>query len=83
MGKRGTPSPDANTALALPAKVPRLDHPGSTPDFSSSVKKKLQSSSRTGQACDRCKVRVCCHSLFGRDHSSFPGGDLRASLFLH
>jgi hypothetical protein len=26
-------------------------------EFSNAVKKKLQSSSRTGQACDRCKVR--------------------------
>jgi hypothetical protein len=28
-------------------------------DFSGSVKKKLANSTRTGQACDRCKVRVC------------------------
>jgi hypothetical protein len=27
-------------------------------DFSNSVKKRLQSSTRTGQACDRCKVRT-------------------------
>lgn len=26
-------------------------------DFSGSVKRKLQDSKRTGQACDRCKVR--------------------------
>jgi hypothetical protein len=28
-------------------------------DYSSQVRKKLASSSRTGQACDRCKVRRC------------------------
>lgn len=56
--------------LAPVAKVPKLE-PGlagasllpqhaqlGSPqsDFSGSVKKKLASSSRTGQACDRCKV---------------------------
>lgn len=32
----------------------KTEHPE---EFSNAVKKKLQSSSRTGQACDRCKVR--------------------------
>jgi hypothetical protein len=36
-----------------PAKQPKTEHPE---EFSNAVKKKLQSSSRTGQACDRCKV---------------------------
>jgi hypothetical protein len=36
------------------AKLPRLDRGGD--DFSSVVKNRLQSYTRTGQACDRCKV---------------------------
>lgn len=45
---------DSDPTLA--AKLPKLE-PGISNDFSGSVKKKLASSSRTGQACDRCKVR--------------------------
>jgi len=45
-----TDSPSAGT----PAKVPKTEH--NPEDFSNSVKKRLQSSTRTGQACDRCKV---------------------------
>jgi hypothetical protein len=37
-----------------PAKLPKSET--KPEDFSSSVKKRLQSSTRTGQACDRCKV---------------------------
>jgi hypothetical protein len=37
-----------------PAKQIKTEHPE---EFSNAVKKRLQSSSRTGQACDRCKVR--------------------------
>jgi hypothetical protein len=33
-------------------------HRLSNNDFSGSVKKKLADSKRTGQACDRCKVRI-------------------------
>jgi hypothetical protein len=33
-------------------------------DFSNSVKKRLQSSTRTGQACDRCKVYLHLHFIF-------------------
>ena len=36
------------------SKVPKTD--GSPADFSRNVKKKLSTSTRTGQACDRCKV---------------------------
>jgi hypothetical protein len=38
-------------------KLPRLER--NAEDFSSVVKSKLQSYTRTGQACDRCKVRAC------------------------
>lgn len=42
-------------------KLPRLDRSGGNSnvaeDFSSVVKNRLQSYTRTGQACDRCKVR--------------------------
>jgi hypothetical protein len=45
------PAPDE--ANGAPTKQPKTEHPE---EFSNAVKKKLQSSSRTGQACDRCKV---------------------------
>ena len=55
------------------ATSPLLSHQhvqqlGSPPqsDFSGSVKKKLASSSRTGQACDRCKVRLRLHTCMSR-----------------
>lgn len=35
-------------------KQVKAEHPE---EFSDAVKKRLQSSTRTGQACDRCKVR--------------------------
>ncbi|KAI0377533.1 fungal-specific transcription factor domain-containing protein [Hypomontagnella monticulosa] len=46
-------------------KLPRLDRERAAPnDFSSVVKSKLQSYTRTGQACDRCKVRkIRCDAL--------------------
>jgi hypothetical protein len=53
--------------LQHPGKLPKIEHGlvGSPlnethsqhGDFSGSVKKRLANSSRTGQACDRCKVR--------------------------
>ncbi|KAK7418172.1 hypothetical protein QQX98_004147 [Neonectria punicea] len=43
-------------------KLPRLERPPD--DFSSVVKNRLQSYTRTGQACDRCKVRkIRCDAL--------------------
>lgn len=47
--KRSAPD-DSN---GTPAKQIKTEHPE---EFSKAVKKRLQSSSRTGQACDRCKV---------------------------
>jgi hypothetical protein len=47
--KRST-SDDSN---GTPAKQIKTEHPE---EFSNAVKKRLQSFSRTGQACDRCKV---------------------------
>ena len=45
------------------AKQPKLEHPE---EFSNTVKKRLASSTRTGQACDRCKVRkIRCDGLPG------------------
>lgn len=49
--KRCSPG-EANGA---PAKQIKAEHPE---EFSNAVKKKLQSSTRTGQACDRCKVSL-------------------------
>ncbi|OTB01323.1 hypothetical protein M426DRAFT_323591 [Hypoxylon sp. CI-4A] len=50
---------------AAKCKLPRLDRDRAAPnDFSSVVKSKLQSYTRTGQACDRCKVRkIRCDAL--------------------
>ncbi|KAF3799061.1 Protein SIP4 [Colletotrichum gloeosporioides] len=62
---------DADTAAAAAAvaaghgkvKLPRLDK-GGQEDFSSVVKNRLSSYTRTGQACDRCKVRkIRCDAL--------------------
>ena len=39
-----------------PAKKFKVEHE-LTGDYSDAVRKKYQSASRTGQACDRCKVR--------------------------
>ncbi|KAH0269163.1 hypothetical protein KCU71_g19215, partial [Aureobasidium melanogenum] len=41
------------SADGTPAKLPKSENG----DFSRSVRKKLTTTSRTGQACDRCKVR--------------------------
>ncbi|KAL1630073.1 hypothetical protein SLS54_000933 [Diplodia seriata] len=49
------PPPSGATPTGTP-KHPKTEHQSSD-DFSSSVKKKLSASTRTGQACDRCKVR--------------------------
>lgn len=43
---------------AAKPKVARVER--ATEDFSSVVKNRLQSYTRTGQACDRCKVRCRC-----------------------
>ncbi|KAF4312441.1 hypothetical protein GTA08_BOTSDO11730 [Botryosphaeria dothidea] len=49
------PPPSGATPGTTP-KQPKTEHQ-TADDFSSSVKKKLSASTRTGQACDRCKVR--------------------------
>ncbi|KAF8865237.1 hypothetical protein BDZ45DRAFT_580482 [Acephala macrosclerotiorum] len=60
MPSQKRPAGDANGA---PAKQVKAEHPE---EFSNAVKKKLQSSQRTGQACDRCKVRkIRCDALPG------------------
>ncbi|KAH8681821.1 fungal-specific transcription factor domain-containing protein [Xylariales sp. PMI_506] len=49
----------------IKCKLPKLDRTGgANNDFSSVVKSKLSSYTRTGQACDRCKVRkIRCDAL--------------------
>lgn len=61
--KRPGDGGDSSTSLADDAlagspkvKLPRLDR--GSEDFSSVVKTKLSSYTRTGQACDRCKVCI-------------------------
>jgi hypothetical protein len=55
--KRAVSSGDDEGHTQGPGKVklPRLER--GPDDFSSVVKNRLQSYTRTGQACDRCKVR--------------------------
>ncbi|KAF7191185.1 Transcriptional activator protein acu-15 [Pseudocercospora fuligena] len=57
----GDGSGDNDNGINTPqAKIPRTDgnaHPQGNGDFSGSVKKKIAGSTRTGQACDRCKIR--------------------------
>nr|UPH72872.1 putative Zn(2)-Cys6 transcription factor [Neofusicoccum parvum]UPH72873.1 putative Zn(2)-Cys6 transcription factor [Neofusicoccum parvum] len=48
--------PPSGATPGSTTKHPKTEHQSSD-DFSSSVKKKLSASTRTGQACDRCKVR--------------------------
>lgn len=57
-------SDDGQASRDIPAKVklPRLDR---GQDFSSVVKNRLQSYTRTGQACDRCKVCGDPSQMFG------------------
>lgn len=72
------PKRPSDDNLSQQAKVPKIEpgqhaspllsqhaQLGSPPpsDFSGSVKKKLANSSRTGQACDRCKVRLRAENL--------------------
>ncbi|UQC87578.1 uncharacterized protein CLUP02_13095 [Colletotrichum lupini] len=63
-GDAATPSEDvASTTPAPKVKLPRLDK-GGQEDFSSVFKNRLSSYTRTGQACDRCKVRkIRCDAL--------------------
>ncbi|RDL32971.1 Uncharacterized protein BP5553_08410 [Venustampulla echinocandica] len=62
-GKRTASGEPTGNGNATPVKQPRAERPE---EFSSVVKKKLQSSTRTGQACDRCKVRkIRCDGLPG------------------
>jgi hypothetical protein len=67
--------------LHLISKIQRVEHDVSTSpqpqvqgkDFSKSVKKKLADSKRTGQACDRCKVRSSmCWRYFGCTRRLWP-----------
>ena len=55
-----SPMPPKRTSeqspIGTPAKLQKAD--SKSENFSESVKKRLQHSTRTGQACDRCKV--CC-----------------------
>lgn len=53
-GGDGRESPLTSPSGVAKSKLPRLEKP--TEDFSSVVKNKLQTYTRTGQACDRCKV---------------------------
>ncbi|KAI9814705.1 MAG: hypothetical protein M1832_005704 [Thelocarpon impressellum] len=61
------PSTDGMPDAATPtrSKQAKTDYHGPD-DFSNSVKRRLASSTRTGQACDRCKVRkIRCDGLAG------------------
>lgn len=49
--------PSEGSPDGTPAKLTKSENG----DFSRSVRKKLTTTSRTGQACDRCKVRLDHH----------------------
>ncbi|KAF1846222.1 uncharacterized protein K460DRAFT_406442 [Cucurbitaria berberidis CBS 394.84] len=61
MAKRASDADDSHLA----SKIQRIEHanptsphqPHTNNDFSGSVKRKLADAKRTGQACDRCKIR--------------------------
>ena len=53
-GLQQPPGPPPAGAPTPPPKKLKTGHPA---DFSGSVRDKIQGSRRTGQACDRCKVR--------------------------
>ncbi|GKU03331.1 transcription factor [Fusarium langsethiae] len=62
--KRAASSGEDDGPIQAPGKVklPRIER--GPDDFSSVVKNRLQSYTRTGQACDRCKVRkIRCDAL--------------------
>ncbi|KAF4423172.1 Transcriptional activator acu-15 [Fusarium acutatum] len=62
--KRAASNGEDDGTIQAPGKVklPRLER--GPDDFSSVVKNRLQSYTRTGQACDRCKVRkIRCDAL--------------------
>ncbi|KAF4450940.1 hypothetical protein F53441_6001 [Fusarium austroafricanum] len=62
--KRAASNGEDDAQIQAPGKVklPRLER--GPDDFSSVVKNRLQSYTRTGQACDRCKVRkIRCDAL--------------------
>jgi hypothetical protein len=48
--------PTSEGPNGTPVNEPKTEYPK---EFSNAVKKKLLSSSPTGQACDRCKVSYC------------------------
>lgn len=64
MGPKRSPEQHLSQVTKLPKLDPALQpqspliglERATNNDFSTSVKKKLASSTRTGQACDRCKV---------------------------
>ncbi|KAI5787658.1 fungal-specific transcription factor domain-containing protein [Peziza echinospora] len=63
--KRQSPSSAAIPRMAPPG-MPKPIEFHSSDEFTRSVKRKLSSSTRTGQACDRCKVRkIRCDGLQG------------------
>lgn len=51
-------SDDSNSTSAKHIKTEQPE------EFSNAVKKRLQSSSRTGQACDRCKVSTTASGIY-------------------
>ena len=67
-------SDDSN---GIPAKHIKTEHPE---EFSNAVKKRLQSCSRTGQACDRCKVSAACGIDKGRTKKLIGSADSKNSV---
>jgi hypothetical protein len=63
--------------IGTPVKRPRTEHPEG---FSNAVRKKMQFSSRTGQACDRCKVSISSLTALTRGISTLITTTLISSI---
>lgn len=56
MSNSKRPPDDSSSAPNPSKKAIKIKYDEAPVDYSSDVRKKLQSSNRTGQACDRCRV---------------------------
>ncbi|KAF2265505.1 hypothetical protein CC78DRAFT_579249 [Lojkania enalia] len=78
MGPKRSPDSDLQQATKLPKlehglpSTPLTQHRAPNNDFSGSVKKKLASSTRTGQACDRCKLGWCLENVLAEYTDGAP-----------
>ena len=68
---------DDDPSFANHVKIIKTEKDATAADYSQDVKKKINASNRTGQACDRCRVchisiHTTCHQSLVADQ--FPAG---------